>query len=270
MSTLASRYSNDKLCISSLAFHRCRDIHIYIFFYTQKVPSTEGYFFRRARIIPRARENRSPPRRTIRSIWRAPSALSRRIAVSEVIYQGATPRAEVFRGKHLWNTPVPRNPSGSVVVGTPRRDSSLHGIVGGRVASGDRSRREHRDRGTRVRLIGRECFGGESATGWEPPSRRWGRAWGARGARESQSRAYINARRTVRLRRAVSTVAGRHTTIPAEILRQARFGQLPGLHQRQGTCSFLYTYPVFLFARDNPPSILRNVSQVLSAISVSV
>lgn len=54
---------------------------------------------------------------------------------------------------------------------------------------GTGARREHRDRGTRVRLIGRECFGGESAAGWELTFRGWGRTWGCEGVRESQSRA---------------------------------------------------------------------------------
>jgi len=71
------------------------------------------------------------------------------------------------------------------------------------------------------------------------------RAWGCE-SREV-ARAYINARRTIRLRRAVSTVAGRHTTIPAD--RQARFFVSHPASVNIKVRVHFYTYPFFLFAR---------------------
>ncbi|KYN02406.1 Diuretic hormone class 2 [Cyphomyrmex costatus] len=44
--------------------------------------------------------------------------------VSSVIYQRKTPRAEVFRAKHLWNTPILRYPSDNLVVCISRRDTN--------------------------------------------------------------------------------------------------------------------------------------------------
>jgi len=85
--------------------------------------------------------------------------------------------------------------------------------------------------------------------------------WG--GARVAKSRAYINARRTVRLHR-VSTVAGRYIIIPIKILRQTRFYQLPSLHQRQGT----HLYPFFLFSgnlgilKKRPASVIGSFCRI--------
>ncbi|EGI66870.1 Diuretic hormone class 2 [Acromyrmex echinatior] len=63
----------------------------------------------------------------------------------QVIYQGATFHAKVFKAKHLWNTPIPRNPSDNLVVGTSRRDTNSPQIVGGRSYLGNK-RRECCDR----------------------------------------------------------------------------------------------------------------------------
>ncbi|KYN27057.1 Diuretic hormone class 2 [Trachymyrmex cornetzi] len=64
----------------------------------------------------------------------------------QVIYQGATPHAKVFRAKHLWNTPIPRNPNDNLVVGTSRRDTNSPQIVGGRRYLRGRKRRKRCDR----------------------------------------------------------------------------------------------------------------------------
>lgn len=85
--------------------------HAAIFFFLTKeiAKIQKTHFFSFSAHKAACEKNRSPPRRTI-GIHLALRRLNRR--QSDIIYQETdSSRAKVFRGKHLWNTPIPRNPS---------------------------------------------------------------------------------------------------------------------------------------------------------------
>lgn len=172
------------------------------------------------------KKNRSHCHRTVHlAIYRHFFDKKRRQS-TPIIYQGDE-SSEVFRGKHLWNTSILRNSNGSGSSSIIEvRDSSSRSYANSKFANdrGTRGGRIYRDRSIGVRMIGRGCFrggstdrGGNRSRGWEPVP---GVGTCMEGARIAKSRwAYINARRTVCLRRAVSTVAGRQTIILAETPR---------------------------------------------------